>query len=334
MKPKQPYLIAEIGGNHEGNFEVAQELVQEAIAAEVDCIKLQIYRGDLLVNPLVSPKRNAHFKKFELSHDQYELLIQQILDAGIDFTASVWDEENFLRYEPYMPWVKIGSGDMTHYPLIQTICQFKKPIYISTGLSHWEEVKDVVAFIEAQHPFYQQRDNIAILQCTSMYPIKNSDANLNVLEQYKTLGHSIGYSDHTEGLNALIAATLLGSEVLEFHFSTASLKATKEFRDHKVSLTQEDIIELKKQLNYWTAFNGKSLKEPYPIELESGHVKTFRRGVYLKENLPKGYRIQLEDLCFLRPCEGISAHLFQDLIGKRLSKPISKHQPLDFNYFE
>lgn len=334
MLSPRPYLIAEIGGNHEGDFNTAQSLVQEAIAAEVDCIKLQIYRGDLLVNAHLSPQRNAHFKKFELSHEQYKILIDQIISAGIDFNASVWDEENLMRYEPYMPWIKVGSGDMTNYPLIQKICAFKKPIYISTGLSHWSEVQQVIAFIEAQDPWYKKPENIAVFQCTSMYPIEDTDANLAVLEQYKSLGHSVGYSDHTEGLDALVAATIIGSTVLEFHFSTATLKAAKEFRDHKVSLTQADVVELKKRIDYWARFAGDPMKKPYPIELESGHVKTFRRGAYLKKDLPKGHTISIEDLCFLRPCEGISAHEFQQLIGKKLNRDVAGLAPLAFSYFD
>lgn len=334
MQHQRPYLIAEIGGNHEGNFDTAQTLVEEAIAAQVDCIKLQIYRGDLLVNAHLSPQRNAHFKKFELSHEQYKILIDQIIDAGIDFNASVWDEENLIRYEPYMPWIKVGSGDMTNYPLIQKICAFRKPIYISTGLSHWSEVQEVISFIEAQDPWYKQSENIAVFQCTSMYPIPDSDANLAVLEQYKTLGHRVGYSDHSEGLDALVAATMMGSSVLEFHFSSAELKATKEFRDHKVSLTREDVIELKNRIDYWGRFMGDPDKKPYAIELESGHVKTFRRGAYFNKDLPKGHLISIDDLCFLRPCEGISAHEFQGLIGKTLNRDVARLAPLTWSYLD
>lgn len=334
MHHRQPYLIAEIGGNHEGNFDTAKQLVADAIEAQVDCIKLQIYKGDLLVNPLLSPQRNAHFKKFELSQAHYQELIEQITAAGIDFNASVWDEENLMQYASFMPWVKVGSGDMTNYPLIQKICQLRKPIYISTGLSHWAEVQDVVAFIEAQDSFYKTEENIAVLQCTSMYPIEDSDANLAVLEQYKSLGHRIGYSDHTEGLDAMVAATMMGSSVLEFHFSSTALKAEKEFRDHKVSLTKEDVLELKKRIAYWAQFKGDPNKKPYPIELQSGHVESFRRGVYLKHSLPAGHQIQLEDLCFLRPCKGISAHDYKNVVGKRLSRDVEQLIPLEVSFFQ
>ena len=108
-----PLLIAEIGGNHEGDFENAKRLTQLAIEADVDYIKFQLYTGDTLVSKLENPVRNAHFKKFELSRAKYIELAQMCNDSNIGFMASVWDVSYIDWIDEYMPIYKIGSGDLT-----------------------------------------------------------------------------------------------------------------------------------------------------------------------------------------------------------------------------
>ena len=109
------YIIAEIGGNHEGDFEYAKKLTRLAIESGVDAIKYQIYTGDSLVNPKYDPKRNEHFKKFQLSCEQYLELAIMCQEAKVTFMASVWDVEAFEWIDKYMPIYKVGSGDMTAY---------------------------------------------------------------------------------------------------------------------------------------------------------------------------------------------------------------------------
>ena len=184
-------LIAEIGGNHEGDFGVAKELLLSSLETDIETVKFQIYTGDSLVNKILSPDRNSHFKKFELSIDQYKELAELTISKGKDFNASIWSYDLFLEFKDYLSFVKIGSGDLTNYPLIEKLCQHKKPIFISTGLSYFKEVENVIQFIESQNDFYKKPENICILQCTSMYPIANSDVNLAVLNRYSNFKHLI-----------------------------------------------------------------------------------------------------------------------------------------------
>lgn len=328
-----PLLIAEIGGNHEGDFEYARKLVSLAIESDVDYVKLQIYSGDSLVSQLESPDRNRHFKKFELTREQHMELAEMIINAGKMYTSSVWDIDAMGWIDRYMSLYKVGSGDLTAYPVLRKTAMIGKPIIISTGLSHEEEVIDTVKFIQQVNPVYHSPEMLAILQCTSMYPIPQADANLAVMNSLKAkTGLTIGYSDHTEGAKALGYATALGAEILEFHFTDS--REGKQFRDHKVSLTKDEVTELIEEIKLIDSLKGDSTKKPVQIEEENGHVISFRRAVYPSRDIKKGEVVNEDNLTVLRPNSGIDARNFDDLIGKMALVDLKKHQKLDFKYFE
>jgi N,N'-diacetyllegionaminate synthase len=316
-----PLLIAEIGGNHEGNFEYAKELCRLAIASGTDVVKFQIYTGDTLVSPVESPDRNKHFKRFELTPQQHIELAKMVLDAGLQYTASVWDVEALEWIDPYIGFYKIGSGDLTAYPVIAEIVKRKKPIIISTGLATEQEVLDAVAYIQSLDERYKKPENFGILQCTSMYPIEHSDANLNVMLRLKELtGLAVGYSDHTTDSKAMQYAYAMGAEILEFHFTDQ--KEGREFRDHKVSLTKEDVQELVKELNFVTTLKGSFTKQPTAIEVETNHIVTFRRAVYPKSAIKAGEKITADHLVCLRPNHGMDAREYSKIVGKTATQDL------------
>lgn len=309
-----PLLIAEIGGNHEGNFDYAKDLCRLAIASGADVVKFQIYTGDSLVSPVESPDRNKHFKKFELTPAQHQELAQMVIDAGLKYTASVWDPASLDWIDSYIEFYKIGSGDLTAYPVIATIAKRRKPIIISTGLATEQEVLDTVSFIQSLDSMYKKPENLAVLQCTSMYPIEYSDVNLNVMLRLKELtGLAVGYSDHTTDMRAMQYAYAMGAEILEFHFTDQ--KEGREFRDHKVSLTKDDVRKLIEELNIISILKGTFVKQPMPVELETNHVVTFRRAVYPKSQIKAGQQIKAEDLVCLRPNHGLDARKFEQFVG-------------------
>lgn len=329
----KPYTIAEIGGNHEGNFEYAKKLCQLAINTNVDCIKFQLYKANHLVNPLISPIRNNHFKKFELTKKEYIYLAKMCSEAGKDFNASIWSENMIPYVDKFMKFYKIGSGDMNCYPLIKSFLKYGKPIIISTGLATMDEVLETINFIVNENKNYEKESMINVLQCTTMYPIKDSEANISVLEQYKKIKNvGIGYSDHTEGSDALLLASIYGANILEFHFTDS--RDDKSFRDHKVSLIPSEVDDLINKISKFKTLEGNSNKHPLETEINSDHLKSFRRALYLNKDLKKGYVIKEEDLIALRPMEGIPSKLFKKMIGMKLKKDILKYQKLDFNFFE
>lgn len=328
-----PLLIAEIGGNHEGDFEYAKKLAQLAIDSDVDYVKFQIYSGDALVSKIESPERNQHFKKFELKQCEHIELAEMILNAGLKYTSSVWDLDSMSWIDPYISLYKIGSGDLTAYPVLKATAKIGKPIVISTGLSNEEEVLATVRYIHECNPVYKNTNMLAVLQCTSMYPIQPSDANLSVIKRLKEqLGLTVGYSDHTEGSKALQYAVAIGAEVLEFHFTDS--REGKVFRDHKVSLTVSEIKDLINEIHLINQLQGSPIKTPTQIEIDNGHVESFRRACYPSRDIQKGEVLSHENLTFLRPLAGIDARSYHDLIGKTALTAIKKHQKLCWSLFK
>ena len=317
----RPLLIAEVGGNHEGNFDYAKTLCMLAAESSADVVKLQLYRAESLVNPLYSPDRFQHFKKFELSRDQYEYLASQIVDSGKSFMASVWDIEMLDWIDDYTEIYKIGSGDLTAFKIIKEFATRGKPIILSTGLSNFDEISRTIDYIYNVNSKYREYGMLTLLQCTSMYPIPLSAANLAVLNSFRTLFNvPVGYSDHTEGSLALEIASIMGASVLEFHFTDS--REGKQFRDHKVSLTPGEVNLLSERINTFSEIIGSSFKEPHEIELQTGHLTSFRRALYPVSKLQTGHVIQESDLVELRPVHGLPSSQLESLIGKELRHDI------------
>jgi N-acetylneuraminate synthase/N,N'-diacetyllegionaminate synthase len=326
-----PLLIAEIGGNHEGNFDYALKLTKLAIEANVDFIKFQLYSGDSLVSKVESPQRNKHFKKFELSKENYLELAELCEKNNTRFMASVWNPDYVSWIDKHNPIYKIGSGDLTAYPVLKSFTKLKKPIILSTGLSTLDDVANAVQFIQEQDSIYKDSNYLSILQCTSMYPIPFSDANLGVMDTYSNLFNlPVGYSDHTEGKKALVASVAMGAKILEFHFTDS--RENKTFRDHMVSLTRDEVLEMIEEIKEIEDLKGSKVKTPLPVE--GDHVVTFRRAVYPSKDLKKGTVLTEDNLTVLRPNHGIDAREFYDVIGKKLKADVIEHQKLTWDILE
>lgn len=323
-----PLLIAEIGGNHEGDFEVAQAMCKQAMESGADCVKFQLYRGDTLVSKVESPERHKHFQKFELTRDQHIHLAEMCREACVGYTASVWDMEMLEWIDPYLDFYKIGSGDLTAWPLLREFARRGKPILLSTGLATMEEVLQSVAQIQQVDERYKHPEMLCLMQCTSMYPIPDKDANLRVMDAFRAqTGLAVGYSDHTVGTAALIAAAAMGAQVLEFHFTDT--REGKNFRDHKVSLTAAEVQSIRSDLMRITEFRGEPIKRVQPSELVNGHDISFRRAAYLCLDVTPGYTIQPEDIVYLRPCHGLDARDSHGLAGATVRRPLKAYQAID-----
>lgn len=324
----KPILIAEIGGNHEGDLELAYELGLQAIEAGADYIKYQVYTADGLVNPLLSPARYNHFKRLSLSSESYINLAKRIKEAGGNFLASIWNIEDIELFASYMDFFKIGSGDLTCYPILKEITKTKKPIVLSTGLSSLKDVVKAVEFIKSYDELYHtDKAMISIMQCTSMYPTETKDLNLSVITNYKELfkGHNIGYSHHHLESWPIDVAYSLGANLIEFHFTHD--KSIETFRDHQLSLTKNEVLDLKNRLDNIYQAMGNSIKEQTESEVNANHIEEFRRGAYLNKNIRSGMIITEEDLVYLRPEKGIPAS--ENIIGRIANKDINKFEELN-----
>lgn len=313
-----PLLIAEIGGNHEGDFAAAERLTDLAIASGADVIKFQLYRGDTLVSRVESPDRHRHFQRFELSQAQHLALAARCTAAGKQYLASVWDLQMLDWIDPHLTMYKIGSGDLTAYPLLAEFARRGKPIILSTGLSSLDEVLEAVMLLQSINPIYRDAAQLALLQCTALYPNADRDVHLRAMDTLRLhTGLSVGYSDHTTTDLALFVAAARGAQVLEFHFTES--RAEQSFRDHAVSLTCAEVQTLCARLDQLAELLGSAEKVALPREIESGHVSSFRRAVYCTRDLKAGEALQAAELVCLRPNHGVDARQFAAVIGRRVA---------------
>ncbi len=321
------YFIAEIGGNHEGSFERAQKQLQLALDANVDAVKFQIYRGDRLVSAVENPPRNDRFKQFELTKDQFEQLAEECEKNNTHFLASVWDRESISWANSFIPFHKVGSGDLTAFPLIRQMVNTGKPILLSTGLSTVSEIRRTITFIEDLDSSYIKENKLVLLQCNSAYPTPNEDAHVaavQFLEEEFDL--PVGYSDHTFGTEAAYLATLAGACVLELHFTDE--RGDREFRDHHISVKQDEVQPLMDRIKRAKTLLGEPSKQVTDSEKESGHVKSFRRAVYAAEDLDAGSTLSPDNCTVLRPEHGIPAWQYDDVVGRQLVTDRNRFEPI------
>lgn len=323
-----PLLIAEIGGNHEGDFNAALRLTDLAIESGADVVKFQIYTGDTLVSPVEAPDRHAHFRRFELTPEQHLAIARRVLDAGLRYNASVWDPAALAWLDPVLDFHKIGSGDLTASPVLRAHARLGKPMLLSTGLATLAEVRAAIDVVRAESPIHARDGMLALLQCTSLYPTPEPEANLRAMDTLRAAtGLTVGYSNHTPGVLPLLVAAARGSEVLEFHFTDR--REDRTFRDHAISLTRDEVRRLVADLGAIARLLGSDEKVPTAGEIETGHLRSFRRAVYARRDLAAGEELRAEDLVVLRPNHGVDARDFEKVVGRRVRRATPAFAALD-----
>jgi N-acetylneuraminate synthase/N,N'-diacetyllegionaminate synthase len=321
------FFIAEIGGNHEGDFDYALRLCDLAIGSGADAVKFQIYGGDSLVSCVSSPDRHAHFKKFELAREQHIALAERVRAAGRYYMASVWDEEMLAWIDPYIEIHKVGSGDLTCYSMLAALAATGKPIILSTGLANLDEVRDAVDFIGSQDASYVAERRLALLQCTSAYPTPDHAANLRAITTLADVFRlPVGYSDHTVGTEAIELAYALGARIIEKHFTDT--REGKTFRDHKISLTEDEVRQLLARLRRDECLLGSAEKTLTEAEAEAEHEISFRRGLHAGRRIEVGEKLTRENMVALRPCVGLCASQFYQVLGRRAARALDRLAPI------
>lgn len=327
------FVIAEIGGNHEGDFEYAKRLLKLATESEANAVKFQIYRGDKLVSKVEDPERNQLFKRFELSLDQYIKLANMARDLGILFMASIWDREALKLLDPYITVHKIGSGDFNAYEIVEATVRTGKPIIQSCGLATIEQVEEYVEYIKSLDPSYITGRKLCLMQCTVMYPIHYRDANLNAMELIKErTGLPVGYSNHTIGTYASEIAVAMGAQVIEMHFT--DVREGREFRDHKISVTRDEMREFIKKIEKIKELQGTYEKKVMQSEIENNHLVSFRRAVYPAQDLPTGSVLTQDNIISLRPNVGIDGKDYFNVLGKKLKVNKKAYERLSWDELE
>jgi len=318
---KKPFIIAEIGNNHEGSFSNAKKLINEAKKTGVDAVKFQTFKTENYVNE-TEKKRFKRLKKFELSKKDFYKLYKFSKQKKLKFISTPFDIENAKFLGSFVDILKISSGDNNFFKLIDTVLSFKKPTIISTGLLNFNEIKNLVKFVKKKR-FPLKK--LTLLHCVSAYPVNDMEANLKSIEFLrKKLPVKIGYSDHTLGSIAPIIATAYGAEVIEKHFTLD--KNFSNFRDHQISADKKEMKKIVLDTNRAYLMLGKFEKK---ISLsEKKNKSSMRRSIYARHNLYQNKKISFGDLKIVRPFLGRCPNFLSKILNKKIKKNIKKNELL------
>ncbi len=326
---KQPcFIIAEAGVNHNGSVEMAKKLIDTAKEAEVDAVKFQTFKTEEIVTK--SAKKALYqkettgleesqyemLKKLELKEDDLKELASYAEKRGIIFLSSPFDEESAdLLEQLKVPVFKVGSGEITNFPLLKHIAKKEKPIILSTGMATLGEVEEALNVIRSEGV-----EKVILLHCVSNYPAMIENVNLRAMETLKqAFKLPVGFSDHTLGITASIAAVALGACVIEKHFT---LDRNLLGPDHKASLEPDELKEMVKTIRDVEKALGDWIKRPTINEEEI--KKIARRSIIAKIGISEGTVITEDMLDIKRPGTGIEPKYFNSVIGMRAKKDIKK----------
>jgi len=315
---KKVLVIAELGNNHEGSLEEAKKLIQAATQAGADAVKFQTIVPEKLVSS-DQEDRIRQLRKYELSSLQFQDLQREAARAGLLFLSTPFDLDSVDFLNGLVPAFKIASGDSNFEALLKKVAATRKPVMVSTGLSDDAEkqfIRDI--FFSEWKTSRQNYPGLALLHCVSEYPTPDDRASLRYLEALgKWQDVTVGYSDHTLGIEAAVMAVGLGARIVEKHFTLN--KNRTSFRDHALSADPQDFQEMVRRIRRAEAF----LKPVRPQDPPSS-APAARRSAAAARDLSAGHILTERDLIWLRPGTGFCPGSETALLGKRLSRPVGK----------
>ncbi|HWP50918.1 MAG TPA: N-acetylneuraminate synthase [Clostridia bacterium] len=316
---KKIKIIAEAGVNHNGNMDLAMQLVDVASKAGADYIKFQTWKSERIISRY-APKAKyqaeatgsgetmlSMVKKLELSFEDFRVLKTYCQKAGIGFLSTPFDIESaeFL-FSLGVDAIKIPSGEITNLPLLEVIAGFSNPIILSTGMSTLQEIEEAIAVLQRK-----SEKAITILHCNTQYPTPMNDVNLRAMQTLKSrFGFPIGLSDHTQGIEVPIAAAALGAEVIEKHFT---LSHTLAGPDHKASADPDELTAMIRCIRNIEQAMGTGEKMVTASEKEN--IAAARKSIVASRKILKGERFTTNNITTKRPGTGISPMKWYTIIG-------------------
>jgi N,N'-diacetyllegionaminate synthase len=331
----RPYVIAEIGSNHNGDMNLARKLIVRAKECGADAVKFQSWSTTSLISRAEYARnteyadKDRHFgtlyemvERYQLTPEQHYEIAEICREVGIHFLSSAFcPEEVDLLVEVGCPALKIASMDVNHPVLLAAAAKSGKPIILSTGLSSLDEVSSAVRTLE---------DNgckeLILLHCISIYPPEPKDVNLrNIPMLRQAFGVPIGFSDHSLGTHLAVASVALGACMIEKHYT---LDKTMDGWDHWMSADPEELERLCSDVNDTFEALGESTRQVSSAEMEKR--RKFRRCIVLREALKSGHELTLEDLDFKRPGTGIRPDEYPYVLGRRLARDLDADHELSW----
>ncbi len=331
MKRDKVFIIAEAGVNHNGDLGLAFQMIDQAVKAQVDAIKYQLYVSENLVTASLPmsgyQKENLDnnfsqlemLQQYELAREDIEKLIKYAEQKGIMLIVTPFDRDSVdalvVLKRPYM---KVDSGAITDHPFLEYIARTGIPLILSTGASTMDEVREAVTVIE------EHNRNIILLHCTSMYPTPYDRVNLLAIkEMMDEFNYPIGYSDHTLGIEVPIAAVTMGAKVIEKHFT---LDRSLEGPDHNASLEPDELLGMVRAIRNIEQALGVPDKTPFEEEMRI--MKNGRRSIIAALDLKEGQRLAEKDVVIKRPGTGIPPKYLKTVIGGKVLRDIEHDSPI------
>lgn len=328
-------VIAEAGVNHNGNMDLARELIEVAAEAGADLVKFQTFSARRLTtdkaektayqirNTGKSESQREMLRRLELSEEMHTTLIAQCACFGIGFFSTGFDIPSIdLLVKLGIDRLKIPSGEITNLPYLRHAGAQAKEIILSTGMATFAEVESAVDVLQkAGTP----REHITVLHCTSDYPTQMSDVNLRaMLTMRDALGVAVGYSDHTSGIEVAIAAVALGATVIEKHFT---LDRSLVGPDHKASLEPNELKSMVAAIRNIEVALGDGVKRVMPGEAQN--KPNVRKSLVAATEIRAGDAYNANNLAVKRPATGLSPMLWDSVIGRKAPRDFLPDEPIE-----
>jgi sialic acid synthase SpsE len=333
----EPYIIAELGANHNGDMELAKKMIIAAIEAGADCVKFQSWTKDTVFSRrtyednyfLSDDYRNRTDFTLEQIVEKFSISEQQLLEMkkftdgiGIDCTSTPFSkkEVDFLIDKLQSPFIKVASMDLNNYPFLEYIAKKGLPIVLSTGLSEFYEIDKAIRTIEKAG-----NSQIVLLHCVSIYPPKDEEVNLKNIQSLQTLyPYPVGFSDHTLGFSIPLAAVTMGACIIEKHFT---LDKSLFGWDHKISALPDELkIICEESKRIWKSLGSNRIL----CEEDESRKNAFRRSVVTTRAIRAGETIKESDIDYKRPGTGIAPEYKNFVIGRIAGKDLPFDKPIHF----
>ncbi len=327
------FIIAEAGVNHNGDIDIAKKLIDTAVNAGANAVKFQAFKTENLILTNVekaqyqkkttsaSESQFEMLKKLEITKEQNIELINYCKQNSIIFLTTPFDEESLEELDTLnLPAYKVASTDTTNLLFLKKIAQKGKPIFLSTGMCYLSEVELALKQI------YEYNKDVILLQCTANYPIKDEDANLNVIKTYQgKFDILVGYSDHSVGVGASPFAVPMGAVVIEKHFT---LDKSFAGPDHKASLSPAELKDFVSEIRKVEKYLGSYLKEPTKNEEKTR--KSLQKSLVALHSIKQGELFTEQNIVAKRTGgKGISPIDYKKILGKKASR---NYSPNDIIY--
>lgn len=323
------YVIAEIGVNHNGDLELAKKLVDVAVQAGADAVKFQTFRSAELVT---ATARKAAYQaqqtgeggqaemlaKLEFKPADFAVLNEYCAVAEIDFISTAFDPDSLSDVVALQPkCLKWPSGELNNRPLLQQAARSNLPIILSTGMAQLSEIAAALEYLEREGA-----GDVAVLQCVSDYPALLAEQNLAcIASMAEAFGRVTGFSDHTVGPWAAIAARPLGMAILEKH---VTLDRAMPGPDHRASMEPGDFAQLVTTLREIEVAIGDGVKRPTASEADTRLAA--RKSLVFATALPEGHVLGIADLKSKRPGDGLGPENAELVLGRPLKRAVAPDQ--------